>query len=276
MILVAGSTGQLGSELVKVLGKRGAGVTHQEMNICKTGQVRDVLTAWMPEWVINCAAATNVDDCEIEKEHAFNVNVRGAFNLANQCSVLKCGLVQISTDFVFGDNGPYKEDDLPTPLNTYGATKLASEIIAIAANPKTVIVRTASLFGIEGCSGKGRTNFVEKVLNAKGPMNVVNDIFMSPTYAAVLAEKIVEMLYIVKPGIYHVAGDGVTNWFDFACEIKKQAKVGIDIKPVSHKGTYARRPLNTGLIDTKLKDSVGSLKPWQEGLATYLSERSKK
>ena len=272
MIVVVGSTGQLGSDLVRVLGSRCVGITHKEMNIAKFGNVRDVLTAWMPEWVINCAAVTDVDRCEIEPEHAFNVNVRGVFNLAQICRSLKCGLLHISTDFVFGDNGSFKENSLPRPLNVYGASKLAGETIAFGVNPKTVVVRTASLYGVAGCSGKGRTNFVEKVLAAKGEMKVVDDIIMSPTYAGFLAEKITQLLYMAPEGLYHIAGTGATSWFGFAVEVVKQARLKLDITPIKHKSMLAKRPLNSSLIDTRLA-SLGQLPAWQEGMAQYLKDR---
>ena len=272
MIVVVGSTGQLGSDLVKVLGGRCVGITHKEMNIAKFGNVRDVLTAWMPEWVINCAAVTDVDRCEIEPEHAFNVNVRGVFNLAQVCRSLKCGLIHISTDFVFGDKGPFQENRLPCPLNVYGATKFAGETIAFGVNPKTVVVRTASLYGVAGCSGKGRTNFVEKVLGAKGEMKVVDDIIMSPTYAGFLAEKIAQLLYMAPEGLYHIAGTGSTSWFGFAVEVAKQAKLKLSILPIKHKGTLARRPLNSSLADTRLA-GLGRLPNWQAGVTQYLKDR---
>jgi len=200
------------------------------------------------------------------------VNVVGAANVAHAAGRFGIQVVYISTDYVFGDDGPWCEFDRPNPLNAYGFTKLCGEYLARSA-PPWLIVRTSSLFGLRGSRSKGG-NFVDTMVRLgrqKRELVVVDDLVMSPTYAGDLAEAIAILLRNKKHGIYHITNSGSCSWKQFAEEIFRQMQLDVFVKPCkSIERDRARRPRNSVLLNTRFEAEFKRLRPWQDALAEYL------
>jgi dTDP-4-dehydrorhamnose reductase len=225
---------------------------------------------------MNCAAYVRVDDCEDHGREAFEINTIGALNVARACAAANALCVYISTDYVFDGTKatPYKESDLPNPINVYGASKLAGEYSTRQAAPRWLIVRTASLFGKTGARGKGG-NFVETVIKKARlgePVKVVNDITMSPTYARDAANGLAVLLRSRTTGLFHISNGGACSWYDFAKTISDFAGLGNLIHPISS-GEFsarARRPKNSALVT---EQPGFQLRPWKDALKAYLAEK---
>lgn len=275
-VAVIGARGQLGRELVKVLGPGCVPLDLGEVDILDPAGLRAALEACRPDAVINTAAYHNVPDCERDPGRAFAVNAVGVKNLRDACLASDLGLVQISTDYVFdGDRtSPYTEEDAPRPVNTYGVSKLAGELLARQV-PRHLVVRISSLFGIAGSVAKGGTNFVKLMLEAartRSRVSVSSNIVMSPTYAADAAVRILELLESgAPPGIYHVVNDGACSWHEFAAAIFEESGARIALEPRIETPELEgglRRPLRTALRSLKGRP----LRPWREALRAYLEE----
>lgn len=275
--LVIGSEGILGRAMVAALASRGRdvkGTDIAEMDITAPARVSAVFTKYRPAVVINCAAFTRVDDCELCRDLCFRVNAEGAGNVATAAAAVGATVVHISTDYVFdGTKGyPYREDDLPAPLSVYGESKLEGEWRVAAATRQHLIIRTAWLFG------KGGVNFVSKILaraKAGERLEVVNDQRGSPTYAGHLAQAICELIDVGARGVVHVAGAGVATWFDVAAEILRVAGLDVELRPITLASLNmpAKRPLYSVLDTSRYTALTGKkIPPWQEGLASYLRE----
>ncbi|MFN3621530.1 MAG: dTDP-4-dehydrorhamnose reductase [Nitrososphaerales archaeon] len=276
-VAVLGASGQLGTDLVKVLSQsyEVIGLTHSDVEVTDKGSL-SVVSECRPDVVINTAAFHKTDACEDEPLKAFSVNALGARYVAEAC--LECGAAAcyISTDYVFdGLKGePYCEDDAPNPINTYGISKLAGEFYT-KMNPRHYVFRVASLFGAAGSSGKGG-NFVETVVGRakRGEeLNVVDDMWMSPTYTRDAAEAIRLILEQQLPyGVYHVVNDGCCSWFEFAKEALKLIGVDADVKPIkaSRLQARAKRPRFSALKSVKL---TFKMRGWREALRAYLVEK---
>jgi dTDP-4-dehydrorhamnose reductase len=279
-IAVIGSTGQLGTDLVDILRREGNyevfGLAHREIECDDPISIEKVLKTVRPEVVVNCAAFVRVDDAETRPEDAFRVNGVGALNVARACAERDALCVYVSTDYVFdGAKGrPYSEMDAPHPINTYGVSKLAGEYLVQATCGRWLIVRTASLFGKAGSSGKGG-NFVETILakaKAGEPLRLVNDIRMSPTYTRDAAEALEKLLRQGSAGLFHLANGGNCTWYEFACKALEAVNLKTPIEPISlsEYPMKARRPKDSSLESTKLEKR---LRPWQEALRLYLIEK---
>ena len=279
-IVVIGSTGQLGTDLMKALrnGHEVTGLTHGDIettdyNSCLT------LKQFTPDLVVNTAAFHKTDQCEEEPLKTFFVNALGARNTATVSKEIGATIVFISTDYVFdGDkNEPYTEDDTPNPINTYGISKLAGEFYT-KQNPKHYIFRVASLFGIAGASGKGG-NFVETMITKakkNEPISVVDDMWMSPTYtkdAALTIEKVMDSQ--LPFGTYHATNLGYCSWFEFAQEIFKITGLSPNLKSVKTQDTQtkARRPQFSALKSVSLSEHGVQIRDWKEALHDYLKEK---
>lgn len=219
-ILVTGSEGQLGSDLLKILpGKHQVvGCDIQDWDITDLESALENVSKIKPEVLINAAAYTDVDGCESNPDLAYRVNTLGAHNLAIASLKVGAVMVHISTDFVFdGRKGsPYLEFDEPHPLSVYGRSKLASEQWVSAVLNRYFIVRTAWLYGRKG------KNFVKTILRLaeeKDVLRVVGDQVGSPTFSWDLAQKIAELIESEAYGIYHVTNSGQCSWYQFAKEI---------------------------------------------------------
>ena len=274
MILVVGANGMLGRDLLSLLGERGRGVDLPEMDITDILSVQRVLTALKPKVLVNCAAYTDVDGCESDTETAMQVNAEGVAFLAMISREIGATLVQISTDYVFdGSKGsPYREDDLPRPLNVYGESKLAAEL-NVDVNPDNLLIRTQWLYGLHG------KNFVETMLRLgreKSELSVVDDQIGAPTWTVDLARGILALIDKGCRGTYHVANSGSTSWNGFAREIFAAAGMQVAVLPTTTEqlNRPARRPLHSTLDCGKLLADTGlALQPWQEALRQYLAIR---
>ncbi|MFQ5874343.1 MAG: dTDP-4-dehydrorhamnose reductase, partial [Dehalococcoidia bacterium] len=231
------------------------------------------------EVVVNCAAYVRVDQAEEEPEIAIRVNSVGALYVARACAEINALCVYISTDYVFDGEKrePYTEDDIPRPINVYGASKLAGEYLVRQARPESLIVRVASLFGKAGASGKGG-NFIETLLakaRAGERLRVVNDIRISPTYTYDGARALVQLLRQGATGLFHLTNIGSCTWYEFARKILELVSPGTDLEAVSslEYPSKARRPKDSSLRSVRLAGFLeDALRPWEEALNSYLVE----
>lgn len=281
-ILIIGSNGQLGTDLMARLSGDVRGVTVSDIDVRAEASVARTLQEHQPDAVINCAAHTNVDGCESEVAEALAVNAAGALYVARQCAARGAYLIHISTDYVFGAAGPrsvpYYENDAPDPVNVYGASKLAGETLVSAYARESAIVRTCGLYGHAGARGKGG-NFVETMLRLAGgekPIRVVADQRLSPTSTWALAGKLSEVLKLRPAGVLHVAARDSCTWHEFASEIVRSVDPERDVRPIrsSEYPTPARRPAFSALGSGRLAGLGASpCPPWREMLAEYLGRR---
>lgn len=281
-VLVTGVKGQLGYDVVNELTKRGhtaIGVDIDEMDITDKHSVQIVIEKTKPDAVIHCAAWTAVDLAEDENKIALvrAVNTDGTRNIAEICKKLNCKMMYISTDYVFNGQGtePWKPDcKYYEPLNVYGQTKLGGELAVANLLEKYFIVRIAWVFGVNG------NNFIKTMLNVGkkyDELTVVNDQIGTPTYTYDLARLLVDMIETKKYGYYHATNEGgYISWYDFACEIFKQAGYNTKVKPVTTEEygiSKAKRPFNSRLDKSKLiENGFKPLPTWQDALSRYLKE----
>ena len=299
-ILVTGVGGQLGHDVMNELIGRGhtgvgsdiapeysgvadgSAVTTAEyvpMDITDAAQVSEVITKNSPDVVIHCAAWTAVDAAEDDDKKAKvkAINADGTQNIANVCKQLDCKMVYISTDYVFDGQGtkPWQPDCKDyKPLNVYGQTKLGGELAVSNTLSKYFIVRIAWVFGKNG------NNFIKTMLNVGkkfDTLRVVNDQIGTPTYTFDLARLLVDMIETDKYGYYHATNEGgYISWYDFACEIFKQAGYTTKVNPVTTEEyglSKAARPFNSRLDKSKLvENGFKPLPTWQDALARYLKE----
>jgi dTDP-4-dehydrorhamnose reductase len=296
-LLVLGAAGQLGHDMV--LAARAAGVpvtglTRAELDVANSDGLGDRLGDGLADRLdrhpfdvlVNCAAYTAVDAAESDGDAAFALNAAAPERLAAVCQARGARLVQPSTDFVFDGvtARPYREDHPPAPISVYGASKLTGEARARRAwREGTLVVRTASLFGVQGArradAGRGG-NFVEAMIRRGGEtgrLRVVDDVVMSPTFTADLAAGILGLLEADAPaGIYHLVNAGRASWYDFARAIIGRAGVSARVAPVpaSAYPTPARRPAFSVLDTGKAAAAGVVMRPWEEALGSYLSARA--
>jgi dTDP-4-dehydrorhamnose reductase len=284
-LAVLGSNGQLGTDLIREC-RSGAqyhaiGIPHSELDVGELAEVRNALMQIKPGVVINCAAHVNVDECEERPEEAFRVNSLGALHVARASTELNALCVQISTDFVFAGekSSPYVEDDVPCPINVYGASKLTGEYLLRATAPKHLILRVASLFGIAGSRGKGG-NFIETIIRRVKTgerISVIDDIYMSPTYTRDLAAKVLELIQAKAPsGVYHLTNKGYCSWYQLAATVCELAGLKADLMRASVR-TYpqkARRPVFSALASQKIGAlGLEVMRPWEMAVEAYLKEK---
>lgn len=276
-VLVTGVKGQLGHDVMEELAKRNieaVGVDIEEMDITDKKSVENVIGEAAPDAVVHCAAYTAVDAAEDNEALCRKVNANGTRNIAEVCKKLDCKMVYISTDYVFDGQGtrPWEPDDERHPLNVYGQTKYEGELAVQENLSKYFIVRIAWVFGKNG------KNFVKtmlKLAETHDRLTVVNDQFGSPTYTYDLSRLLVDMIQTDKYGIYHATNEGICTWYEFACEIFRQAGVKIEVAPVSASEypAKAKRPENSRLNKDKLTENgFERLPSWQDALGRYLKE----
>lgn len=284
-VVVVGSKGQLAHDLIPAWGRRRpvdhlVGLTHADVQVESMASVRSALERRRPDLVINTAAYHRVDEVEDEPEQAFMVNAVGVRNLALGCRELDATLLHVSTDYVFSGRSrrPYTEVDPVDPVNVYGVSKVAGEMILRFSLPKHFIVRSSGLYGTAGSSGKGG-NFVETMLRlaATGqPIKVVDDQVLTPTPTRALAEQIVELASTDRYGTYHATCEGECSWHEFAAEIFRQASLQpvLRAQTTAESGARAIRPAYSVLENRGLKElGLDRMPHWREGLASYLAAR---
>ena len=280
-LMIIGSNGQLGSDLVKVLQDEDViPLTHQDVDICEPVGIRAALRYHRPEVVINTAAYHKVDECEANAGRAFAVNTFGVRDLALACRQQGCALVQLSTDYVFDGcrRAAYAETDLPSPINVYGVSKLAGEHFVKYLLDRHFILRTSGLFGTAGSSGKGG-NFVELMLRLAREgraIRVVDDQVLSPTFTLDLARQIRALIQTEHYGLYHATSHGACSWYQFTQEIFELAGLSPSLSPQTtvESGARATRPAHSELENVALRRiGLDRMRRWEEGLAAYLDAR---
>lgn len=278
--LLIGSNGQLGSDLCRIWTDELIPLPHQELDVCDREQVHTAIRGAAPDLVINTAAYHRVDECETNIARPFEVNALGAKNVADASREVDAAVIFISTDYVFdGEKGsPYVEDDPPRPLSVYGVSKLAGEHLVRQGNPRHFIVRSSSLFGVAGASGKGG-NFVETMIRKAQqgePLRVVDDQVSSPTFTWDLAQKLQELAATNRFGIYHVTNSGQASWYRFAAKIFELTGLRPNLTPITSQelAAPARRP-RFSVLEHRALTAAGltPLRPWEEALEAYLSEK---
>ncbi|WP_027397684.1 dTDP-4-dehydrorhamnose reductase [Anaerovibrio lipolyticus] len=287
-VFVTGVAGQLGHDVVNELRKRGHEAVgsdlalsneYVQLDITEKEAVSKVIKDIRPDAVVHCAAWTAVDAAEDEanKDKVWAVNVTGTENIAEACKDINCKMLYLSTDYVFDGEGtePWQPDCKEyKPLNVYGESKLAGEQAVSRILDKFFIVRIAWVFGKNG------NNFIKTMLKlgqTHPELRVVRDQIGTPTYTYDLARLLVDMCETEKHGYYHATNEGgYISWYEFACEIFKQAKMDVKVAPVTtaeYGLSKAKRPFNSRLDKSKLAE-VGfkPLPTWQDALSRYLKE----
>lgn len=283
-VFVTGVKGQLGYDVMRELEKRSykdaVGVDIEEMDITDGESVDKIITDANPDVVIHCAAWTAVDLAEDEdkRDKVHLVNSVGTENIAKVCKKLDCKMIYISTDYVFNGQGtrPWEPDDERNPLSVYGQTKYEGELAVERWLEKYFIVRIAWVFGQNG------KNFVKTMLNlgkTHDRITVVDDQIGSPTYTPDLARLLVDMAESDKYGIYHATNEGFCSWYEFACEIFRQASEfdqaykNVSVVPVTSDKypSKAKRPSNSRMNKDKLNENgFERLPDWQDALRRYI------
>lgn len=286
-ILITGSKGQLGNTICDLLinGKNSLGeipkiykncdiaaVDVDELDITEKDSVMSFVNQGKPDLIINCAAYTNVDGCETDRELAEKVNAIGPYNLALAAKEINAKFVHISTDYVFrGDaTKPYVETDECDPVTAYGSSKRNGELKVQTAWEKHYIFRTSWLYGLVG------NNFVKtirRVAKEKGALTVVNDQRGNPTNCEDLAYHILKVAETENYGIYHCTGNGECTWFDFAKKIVEYSKIDCSVNPCSTEQSNrpAKRPAFSSLDNRHLRETVGdNMREWTVALKEYI------
>ena len=277
-ILVTGSTGQLGSDVVKELLKRGYSTlspNRSEFNLCSEDSIRNYILNSNCEAIVHCAAYTQVDKAEDEKDLCIKINATATKHIVKCAKILDITMIYISTDYVFDGtkDGKYTENDETNPINIYGESKLAGEKYVQEILDKYYIVRTSWVFNING------KNFIETMLRlskANNQLSIVNDQIGSPTYTKDLSRLLVDMLETSKYGLYHATNEGYCSWYEFADTIFKLANINIDIKAINSNeyASRAKRPMNSKLSKDKLIEyGFKPLPHWEDALKDYLIRR---
>ncbi len=288
-ILITGGKGQLGRELTECFlrGYTELGtpdilkekceicpIDMDELDIADTEAVLALFRKEKYDAVINCAAYTNVNKCETERELAFRANAIGPRNLAVAANEIGAKLVHVSTDYVFAGVGtvPYVEWDLCAPQSVYGKTKYLGEEYVKQFSDKYFIVRTSWLYGYYG------NNFVKtmrKIASEKGACRVVCDQRGNPTNAADLAHHILKLLTTDEYGIYHGTGEGECSWYEFTKEIVSLSGIKAEVSPCTTEEypTPAKRPAYSSLENMMFRATVGNeFRPWQEALQSFVTK----
>jgi dTDP-4-dehydrorhamnose reductase len=278
IILVTGANGQLGNELRKA-SKNYYGYDFiftdiDTVDITSADKIAAYIKKSEPDWLINCAAYNFVDKAESEPEKALMINSTAVKNIAEAIKRSECRFIHVSSDYIFdgGSNMPYNESSAANPLSAYGRSKLEGEKNALQYN-RSMIIRTAWLYSSFG------SNFVKTILckaREKDSLKVIFDQTGTPTYAADLAESIMNIISgVIKnrvafnAGIYHYSNEGVCSWYDLAEEIVKEAGLQCKIIPILTKDypAAARRPFYSVLDKTRIKETYNIEIPhWRSSL----------
>lgn len=287
-LLITGANGQLGSEIRKS-GDLFPGFSFvftdlNELDITSPTAVERMLAEEKPTWLINCAAYTAVDKAETEEETAWLINSVAPAILAEKSKAVGCRFVQVSTDYVFDGRNylPYIEDDEVCPTSVYGRTKLEGELISLANNPETLVIRTSWLYSSFG------NNFVKSMIRLgkeRDQLNVIFDQIGTPTYAGDLAMALLEIIRKTEstesefvPGIYHYSNEGVCSWYDFAIAIHQIYGINCSVNAIESKdypSPVARPPFSV-LNKSKIKSNFGIQIPyWRESLEKCIIELKK-
>jgi dTDP-4-dehydrorhamnose reductase len=283
-VLLTGAGGMLGQDVLTAGRKAGHEVLafpREELDITDEPAVRRALAGWEPNAgaIVNCAAFTDVDGAESDREAAYAVNAHGADCLARAAARVGSVLLHVSSDYVFsgtpmlvdGRQRPYVESDEPAPRTVYGQSKLAGERKVLAASPNNTVVRSSWLFGVHG------HNFAATMLRLAGEramVEVVDDQVGSPTWTGHLAAALIGLLERGVSGLVHLAGGGEISWNGFAREIFRQEEIPCEVRATTTAALRrpAPRPAYSALASER-GDAL-PLPPWQDGLAGFLAARA--
>jgi dTDP-4-dehydrorhamnose reductase/dTDP-4-dehydrorhamnose 3,5-epimerase len=276
-VLVTGVKGQLGYDVLKKLNELGIenlGVGRDDFDIINKKQTEEFIVNYRPDVVVHCAAYTDVDKAEEDKEKCYAVNVEGTRNIAEVCKGIDAKMVYISTDYVFDGEGqePHLEDKDTDSVNYYGYSKEQGENAVRELIEKHFIIRTSWIYGKNG------NNFVKtmvKLAQSRDELNVINDQIGAPTYTPDLAALICDMLKTIKYGTYHGVNEDYCSWYDFAIKIFKKAGIEMKVNPIptSEYPTKAKRPLNSRLSKRNLDENgFNRLPKWEDALERYFIE----
>ncbi|MEG0257887.1 MAG: dTDP-4-dehydrorhamnose reductase [Christensenella sp.] len=281
-ILVTGVKGQLGYDMVRQLDARGIenkGVDIDDFDLTDASAVLDYVQSYKPTCIVHCAAYTAVDRAESEREKCCAVNVTGTKNVAAAAKATGAEMMYISTDYVFdgcSKNTPWEADDKKDPQNVYGETKYAGELEVQKLLTDYYILRICWVFGKNG------SNFIKTMLRlaqSNDEISVVCDQYGAPTYTYDVARLMCDIIESHKFGVYQASNEGDTTWYDFACEIFKQAGKSIKVNPVTAAEyakkypTAASRPTNSRMSKRSL-DAAGfeRLPDYKDAVSRYLKE----
>jgi len=274
-VTIFGATGLLGKALVAQwteddvtrLGAKDADIRDEQ-------QVTRVVERHRPEWIVLAAAYTDVDGCENNRELAFDVNCRGAANVARAAKGCGARLLFLSTDYVFdgAKPTPYETNDPRAPRSVYGKTKADAEVRLLEILPGCCIVRTSWLFGV---GGKCFPDTILKLAASRPVLEVVNDQRGCPTYSVDLARTIIKLCRKDAVGIIHTTNAGECTWFDFARAIVRSAGLETEVRPTTSEKFVrpAERPKYSVLSPKSLERYQIAMPPWQDALDRYLAER---
>jgi len=276
-ILVLGSKGQLGTDLLEVFGPAHVvrGVDIDDFDITSFSDCPEIIAEFGPEAVVNAAAYTDVDGCETQRDLCFAVNAEGVRNIARVCSDRGIRVVHFSTDYVFdGTKGkPYVEEDLCNPINAYGQSKLQGEIYLKEQAGDYLLIRTAWLYGRTG------KNFVKAILDKarhEKKLRVVNDQVGSPTYSADLALAVRLLLERNHAGVFNVTNRGRCSWYEFAVRIVQYAQIpDVEIEAISSDmlRRQALRPAYSVLSCRKfIQETRKTTRYWQVALKDFVAK----
>ncbi|WP_245795489.1 dTDP-4-dehydrorhamnose reductase [Arenibacter nanhaiticus] len=273
-IIITGANGQLGRCLQDVAERypdyEFKFKSSKELDITSKEQINSLFAHEKFDYCINCAAYTAVDKAETDQENAFLVNAEAVKYLSEACKTENTTLIHISTDFVFDGSKttPYTEEDVPNPINVYGASKLKGEQYVQNILEHYFIIRTSWVYSEYG------HNFVKTMLRLgaeKEELSVVNDQIGAPTYAGDLAEVIMKVISskATNYGLYHYSNEGAISWYDFAKAIFEIKGMNIEVNPIPSEAypTPAKRPINSELFKHKIeKIFPKNIKFWMDSL----------
>jgi dTDP-4-dehydrorhamnose reductase len=271
-VTLFGSSGLLGQELVQALkAEQLTALSSKDADLRDRARVLEVIRDSRPDWILLCAAYTDVDGCESNRDLAFAVNCDGAINVAEVAREAGSRLMFLSTDYVFeGSKGsPYQTTDPRKPINVYGQSKALAEERLLEILPEVCIVRTSWLFGH---GGKCFPATILKLASTRPEISVVNDQRGSPTFTRDLASALVQLCCASAHGIVHVTNAGDCTWYEFATEIVRESGLPTTVKPVTTAEfpRPARRPPYSVLSSASLHAYDVHMPEWQDALRRYL------
>ena len=274
-VTIFGATGLLGKALAREwTDDNVSGLGSKDADIRNPKQISNVLEETRPNWIVLAAAYTDVDGCEGNPEHAFDVNCHGALNVATAAKQFASRLLFLSTDYVFdgAKNRPYETNDPRAPLNVYGRSKAEAEVQISQVLTECCIVRTSWLFGSDG---KCFPDTILKLAESRPAIDVVDDQRGSPTYTVDLARAIIQLCRSDAKAIVHVTNRGECSWFEFAREIVSDTRLNSLVHPTTseHFVRPARRPKYSVLSSKSLEKQGIEMPDWQDALRRYLLER---
>ena len=275
-VTIFGATGLLGRALMREWTEDDlSGLSSRDADIRDPKQISNVLQRTRPDWIVLAAAYTDVDGCEQNREHAFDVNFRGALNVAQAAKRSASRLLFLSTDYVFdgAKTSPYETDDARAPLNVYGRSKAEAEVQISQVLPECCILRTSWLFGIDG---KCFPDTILKLATSRPAIDVVDDQRGSPTCTIDLARTIMQLCRAGTEGIVHATNHGNCSWFEFAREIVAASRLTTVVHPTTseHFVRPAQRPKYSVLSNKSLEKHGIEMPNWQDALGRYLLERT--